>query len=277
MISDTRLDHVAVAVERHADAWPRYAGDLAGRWRSSGPGLGFTPAQLEYADGKKIEILAPHRVADNDFLRRFLDRNGPGPHHLTFKVGDIEEALAEVSLAGYSPLNVDLTDPVWKEAFLHPKDATGVLVQLAQSEGEWRTPPPDDFPAPRTPDPADLLHVAHAVASLDEGLRLFAALLGGSEERRGADDHHRWVDLLWPEAGRVRLVAPSSEGSPLWSWLGARAGRVLHLGFSCDDPGAVSGARAGGSAWSVAPADNLGMGLVLVPTGSSAFDAGPLP
>jgi methylmalonyl-CoA/ethylmalonyl-CoA epimerase len=276
MISDTRLDHVAVAVERHADAWPRYAGDLAGRWLSAGLSIGFAPAQLEYQDGRKIEVLAPHRVADNDFLRRFLDRNGPGPHHLTFKVGDIEEALAEATLAGYAPLNVDLSDPIWKEAFLHPKDATGVLVQLAQAEGQWRTPPPDDLPAPRTPDPAALVHVAHAVVSLEDGLRLFSALLGGHEERRGKADHHQWVDLVWGEGGRVRLVAPSSEGSPLWSWLGARPGRLLHLGFTCDDPAGVSGARAGGSAWSVAPADNLGTGLVLVPTGSSALDDGPI-
>jgi hypothetical protein len=121
------------------------------------------------------------------------------------------------------------------------------------------------------------VHVAHAVASLDEGLRLFSALLGGREDRRGTADHHQWVDLVWPETGRVRLVAPSSEGSPLWSWLGTRTGRLLHLGFRCDDPGGVSGARRDGSAWSVAPADNLGTGLVLVPTGSNAFDDGPLP
>ena len=130
MISDTLLDHVAVAVERHSDAWPRYAGDLAGRWRSGGWGTGFAPAQLEYANGKKIEILAPHRADENDFLRRFLDRNGPGPHHLTFKVGDIDDALADAADAGYQPINVDLSDSTWKEAFLHPRDATGALVQL---------------------------------------------------------------------------------------------------------------------------------------------------
>ena len=278
MIPDTLLDHVAVAVEHHADAWPRYAGDLAGRWLSGGMGPGFAPAQLEYANGKKLEILRPHRTEDNDFLRRFLDRNGPGPHHLTFKVGDIEEALAEAAGAGYSPINVDLADPTWREAFLHPRDATGVLIQLAQSEGQWRTPAPADLPAPRTAAPADLVHVAHAVASMDEGLRLFSGLLGGREEARGTADHHRWIDLGWPAAGRVRLVAPSSEGSQLWSWLGARAGRLLHLGFVCEDPGEVSGARAlTGSAWSVAAAGNLGTGLVLVPGGSVGFDDGPLP
>jgi methylmalonyl-CoA/ethylmalonyl-CoA epimerase len=279
MISDILLDHIAVAVEHHADAWPRYAGDLGGRWRDAGASVGFAPAQLEYADGKRIEILRPNRTEENDFLRRFLDRNGPGPHHLTFKVGDIDEAVSEAALAGYAPINVDLAHPIWKEAFLHPRDATGVLVQIAHSEGgDWRTPAPSDLPAPRTHEPAAMVHVAHAVASLDEGMRLFSGLLGGGEEARGAADHHQWVDLGWPAAGRIRLVAPSSEGSGLWSWLDGRAGRMLYLGFVCEDPGGVLGARAlAGSAWSVAPADNLGTGLVLVSPGSTAFDDGPLP
>jgi hypothetical protein len=279
MISGTILDHVAVAVERHADAWPRYAGDLAGRWRSGGMSVGFAPAQLAYADGRKIEILQPHRTEENDFLRRFLDRNGPGPHHLTFKVSDIDEALSDAALAGYAPINVDLADPSWREAFVHPRDATGVLIQLAQSEGEWRTPAPADLPAPRTPQPAAMAHIAHAVASLDEGVRLFSNLLGGRQVARGAAEHHQWIDLAWPAAGGIRLVAPSSEGSGLWSWLDGRAGRLLYLGFVCEDPGGVHDARAlaGSAAWSVAPADNLGTGLVLAPPGSTAFDDGPLP
>jgi hypothetical protein len=123
-----------------------------------------------------------------------------------------------------------------------------------------------------------MVHVAHAVAALDEGMRLFSGLLGGREEARGTAGHHQWVDLAWPAAGRVRLVAPSSEGSGLWSWLGGRAGRPLYLGFACEDPHGVRGARRlAGSAWSVAPGDNLGTGLVLVPPGSPAFDEGPLP
>jgi methylmalonyl-CoA/ethylmalonyl-CoA epimerase len=231
-----------------------------------------------YADGAKVEILRPHNVEENDFLRRFLDRNGPGAHHLTFKVGDMDEALSESAAAGYTPINVDLRDPTWKEAFIHPKDATGVLIQLAQAGGDWLSPPPAGIPAPRTPEPAALAHIAHAVASMEEGLRLFADLLGGQDDSRGAADSHRWVDLQWEGGGRVRLVAPSSEGSVLWSWLGARPGRLLYLGFVCRDPDKVRDARAlTNDAWSVSPADNLGTGLLLVRPGSTAFADCPLP
>src|SRR5438874_1682361 len=137
------LDHVAVAVERWPDAWGRLVGELGGRWMSGGRGPGFAPSQLGYANGMRVEVLQPHDVEHNDFLRRFLDRDGPGPHHFTFKLPDIHAALDATQRAGYHPVNVDLSDPTWQEAFLHPKEACGVVVQLAHAgQGDWRTPPP---------------------------------------------------------------------------------------------------------------------------------------
>src|SRR5581483_7645632 len=152
------LDHVAVAVEHWRDAWPRYAGDLAGQWVSGGESVGFAASQLRFANGMKVEILQPHRVDANDFLRRFLDRNGPAPHHLTYKAHDIVAALGMAEEAGYRPVNVDVSDPFWKEAFLHPKDAPGVVVQLAQAAGDWSSPPFEALPRPRVDRPATLLH-----------------------------------------------------------------------------------------------------------------------
>jgi glyoxalase/bleomycin resistance protein/dioxygenase superfamily protein len=232
VITGIDLDHVAVAVERWPDAWPRFVDVLGGRWKSGGRGPGFAPSQLGYANGMRVEVLEPHQVDDNDFLRRFLDRSGPGPHHLTFKLNDIAAALVECEAAGYAPVNVDLSDAGWKEAFLHPKQATGVVVQLAQAdEGGWSTPAPEGFPlADRAP--AALVRVAHAVADLDEGVRLFGGLLGGVEAGAGADGSVRWVELAWPGPGRVRLLSPTSPDSPLWAWLEDRPGRVHHLAFT---------------------------------------------
>ena len=101
MICGVDLDHIAVAVEHHADAWPCYAADLGGTWYAAGPGYGFNWAQLAFANGMRLEVLEPADVEHDDFLRRFLDRNGPGPHHLTFKVGDITQALEAATAAGY--------------------------------------------------------------------------------------------------------------------------------------------------------------------------------
>lgn len=255
--SDIDLDHVAVATESATDAWPRYATDLGGVWLAGGGPPGFWSGQVVYANGMKVEVLEPFEVEQNDFLRRFLDRNGPGPHHLTYKVADIEAALADAEAAGYRPVGVDLSDPGWKEAFLHPKDAPGVVVQLAQSggDGEWVSPPPPGFPDPETqPPPAVLDRVTHAVASLDDGLRLFRDLLAGQERDRGEDEAGRWVELAWRGPGRVRLVEPNGPGSPIAAWLGDRAGRVHHLAFTVGP---------GDDVTEVPPDANLGVRLVL--------------
>jgi methylmalonyl-CoA/ethylmalonyl-CoA epimerase len=228
------LDHAAIAVERHAEAWPRYRTELGGEWVSGGDSSGFAAAQVRYANGMKLEVLQPNNVKQNDFLRRFLDRNGPGPHHLTYKVTDIVAALAEAEHAGYRPVNVQLDDPMWKEAFLHPKDAPGVVVQLAQSGGAWQSPPPADLP-PQGARTASLLHVAHAVASLDEGLRLFESLLAGRRVAEGDG----WVELAWKGPGRVRLVQPLDADGPVAQWLAGRPGRVLHLAFETDREGVI--------------------------------------
>ena len=262
-IPDIDLDHVAVAVERQDVAWPRYGGDLPSSWVGGGGTPGFWSAQVQFANGMKVEVLEPYLVEQNDFLRRFLDRNGPGPHHLTFKVKDIVGAIALAEDAGYRPVGVNLANDFWKEAFLHPKDAPGVVVQLAQQAdgGDWgKDPTPDWFPDRRVDEPATLVHVAHALADLDEGLRLFAGLLAGTVTAEGKAGGVAWTDLAWPGPGRVRLL----HGDPLTDWLGDRAGRVHHLAFAVDDPAGVPGVEGHAPpVYEVPPEANHGVRLRL--------------
>lgn len=258
------LDHVALAVERWSDAWPLFVGALGGRWKSGGESLGFAPAQLGFSNGMRLEVLEPHQIDANDFLRRFLDRHGPGPHHLTFKVPDLRQVLEAAERAGYRPVNVDLSDPTWLEAFLHPKDGPGVVIQLAQATGSWVTLPPEGLPPEPMAGPARLLHIAHAVASLDVGLQLFAELLGGRHVLRGADEATRWAELAWPGPGRLRLLEPTSPASPVARWLAGRTGRIHHLAFACAEPAVIPGAAPSAEGvWVVPPGQPLGTRLVL--------------
>ncbi|HXQ44475.1 MAG TPA: VOC family protein [Acidimicrobiales bacterium] len=284
------LDHVAVAVERWSDAWPRYVHQLGGTWHSGGVNSGFSPAQLSYANGAKVEILQPWEPEANPFLRRFLDHSGPGPHHLTFKVPDIEVALGRVVDAGFEPVGVRLEDPQWREAFLHPRQATGVVVQLAQAEFEWISPAPEGFPAGRRAPAAALDHVTHGVRDLDAALTLFQELLGGvvTMPAVGPDGTWEFVDVSWTGPLGLRLVAPTAGADPaswLRTWLGDRPGRVHHLAFDlpralpatdpasaeatgAQDGAAVPGVTVGSEAVQVvAPQDNLGTGLVLLTRG----------
>lgn len=247
MIDHIDLDHIAVAAERQPDLWPRYAGELGGAWVAGGEDPGFASSQLRFANGMKLETMHPS-PGPRDFLRRFLDHNGPGPHHITFKVADIDAAIAAATAAGYPPVGVNLSMEMWKEAFLHPKQATGVVIQLAQSSGEWSSPPPVDLP-PARGSAATLVHIAHAVRELDDGLRLFRDLLGGYEVERGEDGADAYVELGWTGPGRVRLVR-------MPQWLGDRVGRVHHLTFAV--PGLVRPAD-------IDAADNNGVRLRLTP------------
>jgi catechol 2,3-dioxygenase-like lactoylglutathione lyase family enzyme len=254
VIAGADLDHVAVAAERWDDLRPRYVDELGGTWLGGGPDPGFAWAQVMYANGMRREMLEPHEPERNDFLRRFLDHRGPGPHHLTFKVPDLVAALELAEAAGYRPVNVNLDHADWKEAFLHPKDGPGVVIQLAQSKDEWehRNPPP-----PSAADAAALERVTHAVARLDDGIRLFEGLLGGRLVDAGDDDDARWVEFGWPGPGRVRVAAPARPSSPLTAWLEGRPGRVHHIAFR------VPGLREAGD---VEPHDNFGVRLKLSPS-----------
>jgi methylmalonyl-CoA/ethylmalonyl-CoA epimerase len=257
VITDIDLDHVAVAAERQVDAWPRYVGDLGGTFLGGGWTVGFGTAQVGYANRMRLEVLEPHETEKNDFLRRFLDRNGPGPHHVTFKVKDIADALAQAEEAGFQPVSVDLRDPLWKEAFLHPKQSWGIVVQLAQAKGEWKGGADRPMPDKRTTQPARLDHVAHAVSSLTGARALFVDLLGGREVESGDG----WTELAWQGPGRIRLLERPED-------LDGRMGAVSHLAFTCERPEDIADARRqDDGTWVIDAADNLGTRLVLRPHG----------
>jgi catechol 2,3-dioxygenase-like lactoylglutathione lyase family enzyme len=257
----TELDHVAIALADRAPFWATFGRDLGGRWVGGGESpAGFAVGQLRFANGMKVEGIEPFPPGAGAFLERFLTSNGPGPHHLTFKVPDLEAMLERSAASGYEPLGVDLSGEHWKEGFLHPRQACGIVVQLAWAAGELEGPPPPELADPPSAPAAELVHVAHAVADLEAGLRLFKGLLGGQTVDAGAGGGLGWVDLAWPGPGRLRLVA----GDPVRAWIGTRAGRLHHVAFRLRDPGAVTGAVRHDDGWEVEPTGALGTRLVLV-------------
>lgn len=268
------LDHVAVAMESPADAWPRYVTQLGGAYAFGSPSPGFDFHQLAFRGGMNLEVLSPARVEQNDFLRRFLDHTGPSAHHVTFKVPDLTAALAAVEARGLRPVGVNRASPTWQEAFLHPKDGPGIVIQLAQpgpddhDHGTGWGPAPAGFPTPARPA-AELRHAALAVASAARELAVFADLLGGTVVGTGTDTAlgAAWTELAWPGPGRIRLLEPlpGPAGTALRAWLGDRRGRLHHIAFAgVSTPDAV--ALAGDpSRAEVAPQRNHGVRLVLTP------------
>ncbi|MFM7508043.1 MAG: VOC family protein [Actinomycetota bacterium] len=240
--SDATFTHVAIAVDQITDPWPLFASALGGQYLDRGLNDGFGWTQLRFANGFVVEGIHPE--AGRDFLRKFLARSGPGPHHLTFNVADLDRTIATLSAAGINPIEEDRHDPMWREVFIHPSEAHGIVVQVAESHiGARRTQePPEGFPDVAYDRPvASLGRVVHAVANLPGAVRLFGELLGGVVTSRGAAvDGNHWVELSWDGGGRLRLLeAAHGEAA---SWVGDRHGRLRHLYFSYDEPATVPGA-----------------------------------
>ena len=127
------FDHAAVAAPRLRDLLPVYRDLLGGVFLHGGDNtrVGFRIMQLRFGDNTKIELLEP--LGDATFLDSFFARTGGGGlHHVTFKVHDLDVAVHRLRERGYRLHGLHRDDPEWQEVFLHPKEAHGTLIQLAQ-------------------------------------------------------------------------------------------------------------------------------------------------
>lgn len=134
MIRVKKIDHVAVAVKDVDESIAKYK-----------QVLGLEPAVREVVASQKteavllpigetsIELISPK---GNDGLEKFLEKRGPGIHHIAVEVEGIEQALLALKALG-----VQLIDETprkgargHKVAFLHPKATGGVLVELVEPD-----------------------------------------------------------------------------------------------------------------------------------------------
>ncbi len=134
-----RFDHFSVAV-RDIDATGSLVALMGGTAHDSGLNSGgdFRWAQF-LLTGSKLELIAAVDPHDSDhFINVFIESRGEGLHHLTFKVASIKEATDRARALGFVVFGFDDSYPGWKEAFIHPKSAHGVLIQLAEfSDGSY--------------------------------------------------------------------------------------------------------------------------------------------
>jgi methylmalonyl-CoA/ethylmalonyl-CoA epimerase len=102
----------------------------------AGDDRAFTTEVLETPTRQmRWEVLEPQ--GEGSFVQRFLDRRGPGMHHVTFEVGDWERALDACAYHGipvFGAREGETGGSVWREAFIHPRHTGGMLVQLFWQE-----------------------------------------------------------------------------------------------------------------------------------------------
>lgn len=127
-----RIRHIGIAVdsiEERLPVWESFGLKLVHTEKVDSEGV--TTAHLKVGD-YEIELLEP--MGDDTPVGRFIDKKGPGIHHLALEVENIEESLANAKRNGLEPigeaprLGADNT----KIAFFHPKDTGGVLLEIVE-------------------------------------------------------------------------------------------------------------------------------------------------
>ncbi|HOE69664.1 MAG TPA: methylmalonyl-CoA epimerase [Brevefilum sp.] len=77
----------------------------------------------------EIELVQPTDMDTG--LGKYLEKRGEGMHHLCIEVDDIDEMLADLKAKGVQLIDEVARDlPGRRMAFIHPKAANGVLVEL---------------------------------------------------------------------------------------------------------------------------------------------------
>ena len=86
-----------------------------------------------YDTGKgKVELL--ESLNPDSLIQKFIEKRGPGIHHVCFEVDDIKSAINELKENNIIVLNDEPTIGAegYKIVFIHPKSTGGVLVELAE-------------------------------------------------------------------------------------------------------------------------------------------------
>lgn len=123
------LDHIAMAAP-DLDAAVTLYERLTG---SSGSVPESLPAQgVRVAFVGQVEILEP--LGPDSTVARFLERNGPGLHHVAYRSEDIETDLARLRDEGFELIDETARPGAGGHlvAFLHPRSTGRVLVELVQ-------------------------------------------------------------------------------------------------------------------------------------------------
>ncbi len=131
MAKITKINHIAILVS-----------DLESPlnfWRDA---LGLELTQVEEVPGEQariaflptgdseIELVQP--TTEDSGLARYLDKRGPGMHHICLEVDDIDGMLAQLKEKGIQLINevAKVGSDGRRYAFVHPKSASGVMVEL---------------------------------------------------------------------------------------------------------------------------------------------------
>ena len=128
------LDHIGIAV-RDLDAALSFYRDALGLEVEASEEVASQRVRAHFVPvgASSLELL--EATAADSAIARYVDKRGPGLHHITLRVDDIEAALAQLKSRGARLIDEQPRPGAEGAlvAFVHPSSAHGVLVELKQS------------------------------------------------------------------------------------------------------------------------------------------------
>ncbi|MFZ0489835.1 MAG: methylmalonyl-CoA epimerase [Salegentibacter sp.] len=128
-----RIEHIGIAVKNLDEANETYQTVMGGECYKTEIVESEGVATSFFRVGEsKIELLAATR--DDSPIAKFIQKKGEGIHHIAFYVDDIEAEIERLKGEGFTLLNDKPKQGADNKlvAFMHPKSAHGVLVELCQ-------------------------------------------------------------------------------------------------------------------------------------------------
>ena len=131
-----RIDHIGVATDDLDGALALYEGTLGMpvAHRETVESQGVEAVLLDVGDGH-VELLLP--LGPDTPVGKYLERKGPGLHHVAYAVDDIERALGALKEAGIELIDSEPRVGIRESrvAFVHPKSTGGVLTEIVEPPG----------------------------------------------------------------------------------------------------------------------------------------------
>ena len=130
----SRIDHLGIAV-RSIEGSSRFYRDALGLESSPPEEVPEQKVRVVFfqVGQVRIELLEP--TADDSPIARFLEKKGPGLHHIAYLVDDLATTLAALESAGVQLIDQAPRDGAhgMQIAFAHPKSTAGVLTEFCQA------------------------------------------------------------------------------------------------------------------------------------------------
>jgi methylmalonyl-CoA/ethylmalonyl-CoA epimerase len=126
-----RIDHIAILVDE-MDKTLQFWSEALGMEVSHIQDIPAEAAQIAFLPTGDSEIELVRPTTGDSGLAKYLEKRGPGMHHVCLEVDDIDGMLAQLKEKGIQLINEQpRTGANGKQyAFIHPKSANGVLVEL---------------------------------------------------------------------------------------------------------------------------------------------------